>query len=357
MPNYLQYAYTGAAGNPCFLYSPADRTQFLAEFRQFSASTPPPLSVQKFESVILAGERRAACLYTLDGEPIEPSRMPPQHPREAQQAPNLFTSQPDLDVKSLETIEPPLLFQSVFVYHYGHFLLESLARAWVFALDPSLAELPTLYAWPLKLKFVGSPYTDIWQHLGVRLQHRNTHTVRLRQCYVPSITLSLSLHNFAHKDHLKAPHQVASRLLKNPKHEPRPVYLSRRLVPIGSVRRHFVNELTLEETLKSHGIETLHMQTLSLAEQITIMNSYSGFISPWGSALHNILFSLNGPTISTFVLIGENNPFNYFLLDNIVGNTAHYLNVLQFVEIVDDVPHIRIDINAVITYLKLCGIL
>ena len=55
-----------------------------------------------------------------------------------------------------------------------------------------------------------------------------------------------------------------------------------------------INEPEFEARLAQKGVDIVHTQELSLAEQIRLVNSRRTIIGLWGSALHNILFALDG---------------------------------------------------------------
>jgi hypothetical protein len=87
-----------------------------------------------------------------------------------------------------------------------------------------------------------------------------------------------------------------------------------------------------------------------------VMNAHDVFIGPWGSALHNTLFSLRGREISTHVLLGRFLPTNFMLVDTIVGNVANYLIVLSRADDFDATRQVLVDVEKTLAYLDARGV-
>lgn len=359
--DYLYYRFDRPDGRKAYNLYCADDCQTLPrKFRQLSTSTDlvgETPSVQAFEDVVLAGENRNACLFHADGRLVDVSRSPPRSARDAQDFSDNWVDGPRFDLGAMAVIEEPVVFQGVFYGHWGHFLLESCARSWAAIVDPALAELPGIYGWPPNPGWSGPPYADFLQANGVRLRRRGWGgpALRLAKCFVP--TVSFAIQRFAHPHHALTPQRVASRLLTTSRREAAPVYLSRAKLALDpALNRIIANEPELERRLAECGVRIVHMETLSLAEQIEVMNSHSVFIGPWGSALHNILFCLHGREASTFVLIEEFCPINLLLVDDVVGNDAHYIHVLRTLEETAECAWTQVDIDILLTYLRRCGV-
>jgi capsular polysaccharide biosynthesis protein len=217
--------------------------------------------------------------------------------------------------------------------------------------------MPSVFARGLQPELIGPNQRQVLSLAGVEplIEAAPRATVRLAKCYVP--TASFALGGKADLAHLLAPRRVAERLLGTVRRDARPVYLSR--TEVASKRPHvgpLGNEQEFEARLAAHGVRVVHMQRHSLAEQIEIMNAHDVFIGPWGSALHNTLFSLRGREITTFVIVGGFNPTSFILVDSIVGNTAHYLMVLRQPPDFAEKKQHTIDIDAAIGYLRRHGV-
>ena len=147
--------------------------------------------------------------------------------------------------------------------------------------------------------------------------------VRLAKCFLA--TPAFVHEGYAEARHLRVPHAIARRLLTGAVRDDRPVYLSRTRVEAPVAGRRLVrNEAELEARLIERGALVVHMQELTLAEQIALVNRHRAFIGLWGSALHNTLFSLEGTPLSTFTLIDDGRrPVNFLLVDSLVGAASN----------------------------------
>ncbi len=339
------------------LYLPARAKQVRETFQRICERPLRPPSapdIIELEGAILSARYERDCLFDSDGKRIEASCV--------LQYDDDFTASRWRAVESIEgfkvdaTIEEPVVYQSVYFGHWGHFLLESMARAWALQDRPELTDLPSAFARALQPEEIGANQREVLTLAGARrlLEARPRATLRLAKCYVPSA--SFTLNGEADPRHLEAPHRVAERLLKKVTKDSRPAYLSR--TQVASNRPHIGplrNEPEFEARLEALGVRIVHMQRHSLAEQIEIMNAHDVFIGPWGSALHNTLFCLRGREVTTFVIVGGFTPISFILVDSIVGNAAHYLMVLQQPPDFAETKQHMIDIDAAIGYLQRHG--
>ncbi len=358
-PAYGAYDFEGASGGRYRLYAPAQNAVLRRRFADFCArptSAPAPLGVLELEDVVLEDSPTGACLYDRDGRRIVASCLE----RYADDlTPELWRARETVDARRIhERIETPVVYQSVFFRHWGHFLLESLNRAWASATDARLAELPSMFCWSLGAGPLGETYRAFLGAAGVQTlpPAGEARKLSLKRCYVPAASFATVA--YADPLHLAAPHRVARRLLASEARDSRPVYFSRaNFRPHAEPRPTIRNEDELEQALEAAGARVLHMERLSLTEQIEAMNAHSVFIGPWGSALHNTLFSLRGREIATYVLIGRFLPTNFMLVDAIVGNAAHYLVTLARAEDFEASRQVVVDVEATLAYLRSQGVI
>jgi capsular polysaccharide biosynthesis protein len=181
--------------------------------------------------------------------------------------------------------------------------------------------------------------------------------VHLKKCFVPSPSFAMGNGGYADVRHLSAPRRVSERLTSVRRNDGRPVYLSRSKVPDRADRRDAVNETELEARLASSSVLVVHPQELTLVEQVEMINTHSVFIGPCGSALHSILFCLPDHAITTFVLTESFVPAEYLLVDAIVDNEAHYLEVMYPSGTSGDGRKLNIDIDATLEYLRDFGVI
>ncbi|MDE3175218.1 MAG: glycosyltransferase family 61 protein [Pseudomonadota bacterium] len=357
--DYSVCAVEGANGERFRFYSPARNEALRRRFVE-TARRPlrpaAPMRVLELDDVVLEDSPTGLCLYDARGRRIEPSCLA-RHAEDL--TPEFWRAREQVDERPVRgEITEPVVYHGVFFRHWGHFLLESMSRAWAQAGDARLAELPSLFSWSLAEGEFGPSYRDFLDTAGLALAGSpgRPRKLALKRCFLPIASFAMGA--YADPAHLAAPHRVARRLLRGAARDPRPVYFSRvNLKPHSDSRPTLRNESELEQALAARGVRVARMDALSLAEQVETINAHSVFIGPWGSALHNTLFSLRGREISTYVLIGRFMPTTFMLIDGIVGNTAHYLVTLLRAEDFEATRQVVIDVEATLAYLRAEGVI
>ena len=324
------------------------RRQFAETADSLSGDQP----ILELHDVILCHRHEHACLYDRDGRRIEASALVRY---EGDGSRHLYKAAPDLpDLATPYVIEEPVIYGGVFFNHWGHFLLETFTRLSVARAQPELARWPAVFSQRLGrerrlptitqfLDLADAPHPDSTHHAQVRL----------RTCILPPPAF-VSL-GFAQPRHREVIEQVARRFAFPSPPEPRPVYFSRsRLAARSQGNATTINEPEFEVRLAQKGVDIVHTQELSLAEQIRLVNSRRTIIGLWGSALHNILFALDGSKLTTYILIKTRQlAGNYLLVDSLVGNRSHYLATLETLPSGEQ----KIDIEATLKYLAGAGAL
>ncbi len=314
------------------------------------------LTLQEVEGAIYVNRAQHRCLYDREGNRIEASQLV----RYADDPnPEFWESEPRIEnLRVHEEIHEPVVFRSMFMKHWGHFLLELIARLWPDFSQPEISGLPTLYAMAYGENSIDGRYAQFLDLAGVSVLPpiEPGRRVRLTKCYIPSPTFSLG--TFAHPAHLEAPQRVARQLLGEVSRDDRPVYFSRTDPGLrGHAQRRMRNEIDLETALAERGVRIVHMQQLSLAEQIDLIHAHRVFIGGWGSAFHNLLFALHGAEITTYVLIASWLPRDYVLVDTIVGNESHYLATQSKTEGYGETREVDVDVDATLFYLRQTGVI
>jgi hypothetical protein len=203
--------------------------------------------------------------------------------------------------------------------HYGHFLLETLCRAWaweqygggtvpvlqhapvrdfaraMYALVPGLAEQIEVVAAPTRFANITVPFP------GFMIDHA-AYTEFKAMCM-----------------------RMAGRVL--PRSTPmteQPLFLSRAGLP-DLAKRSLLGTRRLEEFLERHGFLVIRPETLPVSEQIALFNRHKWIVAQQGSACHTRLFSCR-PT-NLLMLTKKRLNANYILCDQLSEGTAHYGNV------------------------------
>src|SRR5215207_798243 len=216
--------------------------------------------------------------------------------------------------------------------HFGHFLMQSLARTWFLAkvspsvrvvFDPPNRASVQSVGWRQRmLAAFGVP--------PVRILVLDAPT-RLRRLIIPEPRFEPR--GIAH-DHVVRAHEamarpyqvVAERLAADTTPSEQPVYLSRRLLPPS--QRTIVGEAELEEVLRANGFRIVHTETMTFEDQVRLVNEHVDIFSNAGSAAHNVLFALHGPRLHLLTDGLQFSP-DYFLYATIVGAPTTFINCLN----------------------------
>jgi Glycosyltransferase 61 len=227
-------------------------------------------------------------------------------------------------------LDEEVLYLGLLFGHYGHFLLESLARIWaIAAVDPSvrvvfhpatvrLAEgrpAPRVsWMWRM-LEAFGVPYERLL------ILERPT---RIRRLLVPEPLHELGV--FSHERAAEPFRALAARVLEcgGAGVADQPVYLSRRLLP--SAQRQTVGEAELENVLQENGVLVAHPQAMTLADQVRLFNRHADILATDGTAAWGMLFALGAPRMH---LLTSPAPFpDLFLISAVAGAPASFVHCL-----------------------------
>jgi len=201
--------------------------------------------------------------------------------------------------------------------HYGHFLLDTLSRAWNWnAQNP--AACPVLLGNQIPA-FAQEIYGRI-PRLAANLSLVNR-TTRFDHVTIPSP--SFVLDRTAHVQFKKLCEAVAETVAED---EPtdRPLYISRAGLDPNS-HRTIIGEEELEKMLSREGFFVVRPETLPIADQIRLIKSHRYVVAGMGSACHSRLFSTS--TRLMLVLSPDRFNANYVLCDLLCEGETHYLNV------------------------------
>ena len=216
--------------------------------------------------------------------------------------------------------------------HFGHFLMQSLARTWFLtAVSPSVR---VVFDPPNKARRQPTGWVlRMLEAFGVppeRILVLDAPT-RLHRLIIPEPLFEPR--GIAH-DHVVRAHEamarpyqaVAKRLAADSTPSEQPVYLSRRLLPPS--QRTIVGEEELEEVLRANGFRIAHTETMTFEEQVRLVNEHMDIFSNAGSAAHNVLFALHEPRLHLLTNGLQFSP-DYFLYAIIVGAPTSFINCLS----------------------------
>ncbi len=206
--------------------------------------------------------------------------------------------------------------------HYGHFLIESLARAW--AVLGNAVETRALLFHLHSESVLELPFVKACFHaLGLKRENVlffKTPTL-IKEVIFPHAAFQLD--SYAYEAYREVTSRIASSLHRSRATlSDQPLYVSRRLLTAGV--KKYDGESQLEDYLQGRGVRIMHPQQFTLAEQIKSFNSHRLILGITGSAMHNLVFSK--ASVSTIQFSGAAIPPTYFLIDSCfnIGSTYVY---------------------------------
>lgn len=226
----------------------------------------------------------------------------------------LISSVADLDETQHFEFVSEAWFGGVLVWHFGHFLIESLSRL----TNPEIrgSNLPILF-------FAQRPTEPIAGYMREALSRIGIDDHRIKIVSKPIFVEKLHAQDpyVTINGHLSRPHLLPiSGATSSPSIRNGLLYLSRSRV---RGRRPVQNEEILEETVRRLGGEIFHPQEHSLEAQIDRISRCSLVVAIEGSALHSLILQ-RSPVDS--LCISRGTPLlTYFLLDEVVEGNSSYL--------------------------------
>lgn len=196
------------------------------------------------------------------------------------------------------------IYGGILFGHFGHFLLESLSRVW--ALAKVRRNLPIV--WHLQGQTALLP----WQQEILALLKIPTERfvlvdrpLRFEAMLVP--TPGYQIQNVAHPHHVQA---LTIRQPQVPRHHK--LWLSR--AKLHAWQAQIGGELEVEALLHAQGWQIVHPESLSVAEQLKVLNSASVVAGFEGSAFHTLLLLEHAPQVVVFTRSQQPINSNYWTI-------------------------------------------
>lgn len=279
--------------------------------------------IEVFEDVVyLPYKHRGAWgLFDADRKVIEPSV---DRCRDGE-TPNQKTEWP-AEIGAVDDTAPAdeYLYLGCMNLHYGHFIINTLARYWSLPVDrppglPLLCHGPGRTADWRRFK----PVARVLSNLGLQVEELSTfdRPMRIRRVVVPHT--SLREQAYAHRIFGKLCRRIGSPLLADhvPQIDARPIYLSKLKMKSGVGR--FLQEDVFTDTFAKAGFDIVFPEELTFKEQLRLFASRPVVAGTMTSAFHTSIFSRPGCRIVGLSPIPQVNS-NFALIDKLNGNKASY---------------------------------
>lgn len=273
----------------------------------------PPVEMEergKFEGAVL----------TEDGAPIAAAQAERRFGAFGSQT--LGALSEPVEVAPSAVVEEEVVYLGWFIGHFGHFLLESLARVWFLErIDPAIKVVFHVE----RERYLKGSLSPILALFGIppdRVLLLDRQTV-LRRVLIPE-----PLYEISHAAHERMPspfRRVAGDIAGGVDRSEQPLYLSRRM--LSSMKRQIVGEFEMEEIFRENGFLVAHPETMSFREQVRLINRHRDVFTTDGTAAYLTLFALQPPRLH--VLTSDVPIPDYFLVPKAEGAEAWYSNCLR----------------------------
>ncbi len=235
----------------------------------------------------------------------------------------------NVDRSNALVVSGPALYGGILFDHYGHFLLETLSRAWRIAgcaadvyfhkINAEQATFHNLLPWQQEL------LAALTGDVG-RVQFIGQDTV-FEELIVPEpgFVSREFCHPLQAQALLKVGGKVGQKEAKKLPHAIEKVWLSRAFWQKGRI----TGEIELEQALEKQGFFICHPERYSVAEQIHLFEHAHYLAGFTGSAFHTVLLARNnGCQLLHFFRFSPENE-NYSMCVNATGFNARYYNYFE----------------------------
>lgn len=320
--------------------------------QRFDYRPGAPAVLELTDALLLPNAR---CLYDPEGRRLEPTKVTYVEPG----APAPLIDEKILKIEQasmpeavevpagLTHIDEPVIFLGELHDHYGHFLTDTLARVW--DLTEADRGLKVIFAPQSQQRLEHPLVRELLQLFGIepeRILVPQT-PARLSRVICPLAALQQSRIYDVFAEPFR---QVAKRALAAGAEPPgRPVYLTRS--GLGEALRRLVNEEALEARLEREGYAIVHPERLSIPEQIALFNGEHPVVTPFGSAMHTVLFRIRDDGQRLGALFPEKVPPRFAMVDALKGSRASYVMCMSLQSNLDQ-PVWSIDVDAAMDGLK-----
>ncbi len=244
------------------------------------------------------------------------------------------------DLQDIDTV----LFLGNYGSHFGHWLIDYMSRLWAYPSGRTTVLMPPIRG--QEDARTQSHIAPIFDHIGLggdRIARLATLT-RLEHVAVPepAFQTRFKIYRIADHHHMdfarRSVAECASSTIG------RKIYLSRSRLARGI--RRIVGEDIAEAWFNARGYESIHPETLSLADQALIFNRAEVIAGFEGSAFHSGMFSLPGYTGSLVMLCG-NDPINTRLIlqNSLKAYRACFVNCFRYRDDERRVGDVAIDLD------------
>lgn len=190
----------------------------------------------------------------------------------------------DFDKKDIVDIDCKAMYFEIFIYHWGHFLLECTSRLWHFV-QLMKTDKEIKLAIPIYDMKPNANFKEFFELLGItddRIIYVEKPT-RFTEVVVPEAAFMLE--NFYTKEFISIFREITKNIESA---QYKKVYMTRRHFLIND---NTIGEKNIEDCFEKNGYKIIAPEKMSLKEMISIIKGAEVIAGLNGSAMHNTLFA------------------------------------------------------------------
>ncbi len=217
----------------------------------------------------------------------------------------------------IEYVDEDVVFIGALPKHYGHFILEGLARLW-FYLETSNRKYRAVY-----ISGHGEDrFLELFEFFGLKPTDvtKIERPTRFRTVIVPE--QSIRLHDYFHRDYKLTIDRIKTSIepVRNDK-----VYFSKQ----ERKNDRAIGEMPFEELLAKNGYAIYFPERMSLRETVAVLKGAKTFVASSGTNSHNAIFLEDGATSVCLSRSAHFHPVQ-IMIDRMRGLRAVYIDAFLF---------------------------
>ncbi len=224
---------------------------------------------------------------------------------------------PNYNELQINYVDEDVVFIGALSKHYGHFILEGLARLW-FHLDYANLKYKCVYI----SEDGEDKFNDCFKYFGIEEQNifKITKPTKFRTVIVPE--QSIRLHDFYHVKYKETIDKIKNNI-KPAKYDK--VYFSK--AGIGNNRA--VGEASIEQVFIKNNFNVFHPENLSMYEMISILKGCKVFAATSATNIHNSIFMSDR---ETFICLNRSAHFHPIqtMIERMKNLESIYVDVFLF---------------------------
>ena len=223
----------------------------------------------------------------------------------------------DFQLEEADYVDEDVVFLGALSAHYGHFIIEGLARLWFF-LDAKNLRYKGVYISDSR----NNKFIDCFKFFGIKDQNflEITKPTRFRSVIVPE--QSIRLHDFYHLKYKQTIDKIKEKVVAAQYSK---VFFSKAM----SFNGRAIGELQFQDIFEKNGFAIFHPEKMSMYEVISVLKGCDEFVATSGTSAHNSIFMTDGKAIICLNRSAHFHPLQ-IMIDRMKSLKVTYIDVFLF---------------------------